>query len=82
MTCCEVIDFLMAYLNGDLPPAQRTEFEAHLAVCPPCVAYLKSYERSIRLGHDACCHPEAACEVPVPEDLVKAIMAAREKSGD
>lgn len=81
LTCREIIDYLRAYLAGELPLAERAEFEAHLAVCPPCIAFLKTYEQTIRLGRDACCHPEGVCEEPVPEDLVKAILAAREKSG-
>ena len=30
-------------------PDQRVEFERHLSVCPSCVAYLKTYERTIAL---------------------------------
>ena len=74
-TCRELIDFLADYLSGELPAAERTEFERHLAMCPPCVAYLKSYEQTIRLGKRAC----AGTDEKPPEELIKAILAARSK---
>lgn len=74
-TCRELIDFLGDYLSGELPAAQRAEFERHLAICPPCVAYLKTYEQTIRLGKSACTDVN---EEP-PEELIKAILAARSK---
>jgi anti-sigma factor RsiW len=76
-TCNEVLDFLGDYLSGELPAAQRAEFERHLAVCPPCVAYLKSYELTIRLGKAAC----ADVDEKPPEELINAILAARSKKG-
>ena len=76
-TCKEVLDFLGDYLSDELPAAQRAEFERHLAVCPPCVAYLKSYEQTIKLGKCACADED---EKP-PEELIKAILAARSKKG-
>lgn len=75
-TCREVIDFLGQYVEGELPEAQRSEFERHLELCPPCVRYLDSYRDSIRLARDACA--EAPTEAP-PESLVRAILAARAK---
>ena len=74
-TCQELLDFLGDYIAGDLPAAQRAEFEHHLAKCPPCVAYLKTYEQTIRLGKCACSNVD---EKP-PEELIKAILAARSK---
>lgn len=74
-TCQEILDFLDDYISSELPAAQREEFERHLAMCPPCVAYLKSYEQAIKLGKSAC---SDAVEEP-PEKLIKAILAARSK---
>jgi anti-sigma factor RsiW len=55
------------------------EFERHLAVCPSCVAYLKTYEQTILLA-------KAAADDPVPPDvpdsLVRAILAARSKPAE
>ena len=57
-----------------MTPDQRVEFERHLSVCPSCVAYLETYERTIALARTSSDEP-----VPedVPESLVRAILAAR-----
>jgi anti-sigma factor RsiW len=73
MTCREVVEYLMAYLDGELPEAERLVFEEHLAECPDCVHYLETYRETVRLGRDACRGEDG----PVPEDLVRAILAAR-----
>jgi anti-sigma factor RsiW len=76
ITCQELIDFIGSYRDNELTSDQRFEFERHLAVCPSCVAYLKTYEQTIALtrasGNDAA--PE-----DVPESLVQAILSARKK---
>ena len=76
ITCQELIDFIGSYRDNELTPDQRTEFERHLSVCPSCVAYLKTYEQTIALTHAAGNDP-----VPggVPEALVQAILAARNR---
>lgn len=79
MTCREVVDFLMDYLSGSLAPEERQEFERHLEACPPCVSYLKTYERTVALGKKACCKEGDSIAEKVPEDLVKAILAAQRK---
>jgi anti-sigma factor RsiW len=77
MTCRDFIEFLLEYSSGELSPEQRREFDAHLAECPWCVAYLRTYERTIRLGKAAFAEPEASVPADVPEELVRAILAAR-----
>ncbi len=75
MTCQEVIEFLMMYRDGDLPEPQRTRFAAHLEVCPSCVAYLHSYEEAVRLGRQCLCAADSPLQ-PVPEEMIRAILAA------
>jgi anti-sigma factor RsiW len=77
MTCREAIDFLMAYLDGELTAEQRAAFDHHLSVCAACRRYLASYQETVRLERIA--NPQDA--PPVPDDLVRAIVAARDKSG-
>ena len=75
-TCQQVTDFLTDYLAGGLGWDERRLFDAHLAACPECVAYLRSYAATVRLAKAACRdHPAPA---PVPEQLVRAILEARE----
>lgn len=77
MTCKELIDFLMDYLDGVLPESKRMTFEQHLSICPSCVAYLDTYRESIRLGRLAYLHPEEPVPGDVPDELVRAILSAR-----
>ncbi len=79
ITCRYVNDFLMDYVHGELPERERLEFEKHMAVCPPCLAYLESYKQTIRLGKAACTAPDAPVPAEIPDELVKAILAARHK---
>ena len=74
ITCQELIDFIDGYRDNELTTEQRTEFERHLAVCPSCVAYLKTYEQTIHLARSA--SNEQAPE-DIPESLLRAILAAR-----
>ncbi|MFO0837392.1 MAG: zf-HC2 domain-containing protein [Phycisphaerae bacterium] len=78
ITCRELTDFLHDYVSGDLAQAQHAEFERHLAVCPPCVRYLSSYRKTIEVGRDCLKAPETSLP-PMPEELVRAILAARKK---
>ncbi len=82
MTCRELIDFLMDYANGDLPEPARVEFERHLSMCPSCAVYLDTYKRTIELARSACNDPDAPAADKVPEDLIRAILAARAKASD
>jgi len=76
ITCRELQDFLEEYRTGALSAEQRARFEEHLAVCPPCVAYLKQYDETIRLGKGAFADPDAPVPENVPEKLVRAILEA------
>ena len=62
MTCREFITFLLDYF-GELDGEQRARFDAHLALCPGCVAYMRSYRETIRLGKEAFADPDE----PIPE---------------
>ena len=73
MTCKEIADFLMDYLNGELGEAKRIIFEEHLGDCADCVAYLQSYAMTVKLAH---VERETKPNEP-PEDLIRAILAAR-----
>jgi predicted anti-sigma-YlaC factor YlaD len=78
MTCRDVIEFLADYLNGELTREERDLFLKHLGVCPPCIAYLQTYEETIILSKSAM---EASHDLPpAPEELVRAILASRPSS--
>jgi anti-sigma factor RsiW len=79
ITCREVLDFVMAYLDGELPSGQKHAFERHLAVCPSCVNYLETYRTTVRLGKSLGHDPNEPATGNVPEGLIKAIREARLK---
>jgi anti-sigma factor RsiW len=76
LTCREILDFLAAYLDGELAPGAREDFEAHLSRCPDCVDYLESYRETLRLARASRADDDEAC-ADVPAELVRAILASR-----
>ena len=53
MTCREVIELLDDFAEGDASGRRPVEFEQHLAECPDCAAYVKSYLLTVNLIRDA-----------------------------
>ena len=72
ITCREFNGFLIDYRSGDLTLDERARFETHLAECSHCVAYLRSYEETIRLAKGAFSHLDDAMTEDVPDGLVRA----------
>ena len=50
LSCQELVELVTAYLDGVLPPADRARFDAHLAGCDGCRAYLEQIRVTIRLS--------------------------------
>ena len=80
MTCRELVDFLMQYLDAELPEGPLSVFERHLGECPPCQAYLDTYRETIRVSRLACESDQSPVPEDVPDQLVAAILAARARS--
>ncbi len=50
VTCKQfILDFLADYLDAKLSPETVADLERHLAICPPCVAYMNTYKRTREL---------------------------------
>ncbi len=77
INCREFVDFILAYRDGELPDAQRTAFESHLSMCPPCVSYLRSYDVTVKATQVLCDDAGKAPAEDVPEQLIQAILKAR-----
>jgi predicted anti-sigma-YlaC factor YlaD len=77
MTCREFVDFLISYIDENLAEAPRAVFEEHMRLCPPCEDYLETYRDTIRLGKFACRDEAGAPPEDAPEELIQAILAAR-----
>ena len=73
ISCRDFEDFIIQYLEGDLPWNKRFIFKAHLKVCKECRDYLAAYRLSMVTTRKALAQEELP---EVPEDLVKAVLAA------
>ena len=49
LTCKELVELVTGYLEGTLSRRRRRRFEAHLAACDGCTAYLAQMEMTIRM---------------------------------
>ena len=50
MTCKDVVEIVSDYLEGALSGEDRERFEAHLAGCAGCTAYVEQMRETIRLS--------------------------------
>jgi len=77
ITCEEFEQFIVDYLEGDLPSKQLSLFERHLRMCRECRDYLTAYQRTMEMSRAACESSSDSLQEEVPEDLIKAILDAR-----
>ena len=61
MSCKELVNLMADYLEGQLDPGVARDLDQHLADCPPCLNFLKTYRVTTRLIR------EIACEDIPPE---------------
>ena len=59
LACRELVELVTDYLEDALPSRERERFEAHLAECDACDAYVEQVRATIRLAGRA-----AALEEP------------------
>jgi hypothetical protein len=50
-TCKEIADLVSNYLNNSLAGRVRRRFDEHLKICPDCVAFLKTFQKTISVIH-------------------------------
>ena len=49
LTCQDLVELVTDYLEDALPASERARFDAHIADCPSCDAYLDQMRRTIRV---------------------------------
>jgi anti-sigma factor RsiW len=49
MSCRELVELVSDYLEGALPPHDHSRFEAHVAGCGDCAAYLRQMRETLAL---------------------------------
>ncbi len=77
LTCREMDDFMVDYLDGALPPGTRIRFDLHLRLCSGCREYVRGYRKSIELTQRVFEQDDAEVPAEVPDELVEAILDAR-----
>jgi anti-sigma factor RsiW len=50
-SCSRLVSLLLDYLEERLPAEVRADLEGHLARCPNCVAYVRTYRSTVSLLH-------------------------------
>ena len=50
LACRELVELVTDYLENALPAIERERFEAHLAECDACEAYVEQVRATIRLA--------------------------------
>ena len=78
INCAAFEDFILAYLDDELPARQKAVFDLHLMLCRECRDYLQEYRSSMRLVREALLEDDPApAPGDVPQRLIDAIVAAR-----
>jgi anti-sigma factor RsiW len=62
LTCRDVIDLLVDYLEQSLPPETLEGFNWHLDHCAACVAYVNTYKKTRELTGEV-------TRVAMPDDM-------------
>jgi anti-sigma factor RsiW len=75
LVCKEFVELVTDYLEGTLPEEERVRFEAHLAECDGCTAYLEDMRRLIGSLHEA---PEPPPDPATREALLRAFRELRD----
>lgn len=78
LTCAEFEHFVDAYIDGDLGGVARAQVDFHVRTCPACQRYLSAYRKARDLAVDALSAEEDAALTELPEDLITAVLAARD----
>jgi anti-sigma factor RsiW len=71
--CREIFALLSEYLDRELPEEICREIDAHIAGCPPCVAFVESLRKTVELCRQA---KSLAAPDPLPEPARRQLLAA------
>ncbi len=78
LTCKEFDDFMVDYLDGNMPVWQKYMCWLHVKMCRECAHFIQQYRKVIKLGRSAFDgSPDGLVPDSVPEDLIKAALAHR-----
>jgi hypothetical protein len=46
-TCEQIAEIVYGYVAGKLSPGIKRDFDRHLRICPDCIAFLKTYKKTV-----------------------------------
>jgi anti-sigma factor RsiW len=69
LSCREMVELVTDYLEDALPVPERARFEAHIAGCDGCTAYLEQMRATIALTG-------RLTEEEIPRDALAALLRA------
>jgi len=73
MSCRELEEFILDYIEGRLPLTKKIMFEMHLLICDDCKSYIKAYKFSIELGKKHFETIDKELQIDPPDKLIEII---------
>jgi hypothetical protein len=80
-THAEIREFLINYLEGQLPLLKRLQFRVHLLFCGKCNDYLRKYDTSVKLSRHYLQDPPPAELIELTIGFLGEHIASREGEG-
>jgi len=80
LTCRQVEQFLLDYLEGQVSLWTWCKFRYHLLFCDDCRKYLEDYRHAVALGRRIFANPDDEAAGNVPDGILEAILKARQPS--
>ena len=77
LTCQQLIEALVDYVDGRLSLSRRFAVMLHLFCCGQCRSYLHDYRTTIKASQTSMTRIDEPPAVEVPEDFVQAVLKAR-----
>lgn len=73
ISCQDVVEFCLDYLDGALPEEERGRFTRHLSICSDCVSFFETYRRTPEVSRQA-----LALEMPAQvKEAVRSYLRSR-----
>lgn len=76
ITCSQFESFMIDYHEGELPQAQREDFERHMRLCGRCRHSVEGYRKAIELNRQLFASEEGPLPQEVPDQVVAAVISA------
>ena len=63
LSCREILERLSEYIDEELDPGICDDIENHMSGCSPCVAFMNTLKKTVKL------YNKAGSEVVIPEEV-------------